>query len=404
MSLNSQASMAPSAQALPLASPSQNAFAAQVADAAHSAPAQRDSPPATARQYEKTVADVIEGDLRSHAFRRTTPSKFERRFPGGNLTLRVRAEALDQAQTGLLVDVEVMFFFARRLLQANPALKKYYLPSAPSMLSPLQLLAASSPGTDALFVTDPPGPYTLVAANLAHATALARKSVIPMLAALTENASPWFEDPKTVVDLQLKCYLSHEQAPAGFEFVCMEDLILARLCGSGQLEKLAIKRFQAEQRFAASGTPGRRWSSAEGLQQVYRYAVEQIQPNEWLCLPSPAASPAAGIGQASESLGLQRFWVRLALLVQALPLAAWLAWLQWPALFPGLILALAACLATGAYALHGASRLMPGHPLFQAALPLCVLLPPLHIAALAWTGLRLHRAGRGLSALIARAQ
>jgi hypothetical protein len=363
--------------------------------------------PSRAAQFESVVADALAGTLEHHDFNRAGDNGFKRPFPGGLLAVKVRAEELehsrelkdfDTPQVGIVVAVEVTWYLTKQLLAAMPDLKSAYLPGAPSMVSPLQMLAASSPGTDALFVDYGPAAFTLIINSRADVALLVRQHVIPMLAAVTDDAAPWFQNPRTVLDMQLGFYMSHEQAPAGFEFVCMEDLILARLCGSPLLEKLAKKRFEVEQRLAAVAPQMRRWSNAEALRRVFSHTSEHIRPNAWLSR-LPNGLPPVADKKALEQLQVSRRVVVAALALNAVTIVlVMLASFQaWPA--PVVAAGVVGVLLASAWAIWQAGGLLFGGQALRSGLPLSVLLPPVHTGVLAFLVWRMAQITAGLRAL-----
>ena len=356
-----------------------------------------------AAQFESVVTDVLAGTLEHHDFIRAGANGFQRPFPGGLLALKVRAEGLkrpsdgDLPQVGIVVAVEVTWYLTKKLLAAMPGLKSAYLPSAPSMVSPLQVLAASSPGTDALFVEHEPTAFTLIASSRADAALMARQHVIPMLAAVTDNAAPWFQNPRTMIDMQLRFYMSHEQTPAGFEFVCMEDLILARLCDSPLLKKLAKKRFEVEQRLAAAAPQARRWSSADALRKVYTHTSQHVRPNAWLSWLR-ADLPPVGDKQAFEQLqaGYRLVLAALALNTLAIGFVV-VAFEIWP--LPVLVTGVAAVLLASAWVIARAAKLLFDGGAVRSSLALTILLPPVHCGVLAFLAWRMGQIAGGLRTL-----
>lgn len=278
--------------------------------------------PARSNAVEKAVADAIAPELSRHGFVRRSSAIFERSFPAGRILL-----AIEAIEAGALwdvgVDVGVVFEEARKILSGVEGLQPHFLPGAPSMVSPLQVLASATESTRRLFTSRPPGRYALPSTDLSDASRLAEKQVAPMLAAITHEK--WFEDPKTAIGLYLDLYLQQGEALAGFEFVCMEDLILANIYQPKRLGPLFRKRVQAERDFSASVPAPSRWSTVEGLQKLYAHLAK---PNpkairtETLVTAPGLAGEIERSERANSARGLLK---RLVLPALVLKMMAWLA-------------------------------------------------------------------------------
>jgi hypothetical protein len=360
--------------------------------------------PSAAEKFEQTVSDALLGTLEEHGFERTSRGRFERPFPAGELAISISAEALDGQRTGIEVQVEVTWFLTRKLLAAIPGLpKNSYLPHAPSMVSPLQDLAFGSPATQDLFAHQPPGRHALVARDLAEAAQGVRTDVIPMLAAVTAEEKPWFQDPKTVMDLHLRFYLDKDQAPAGFEFVCMEDLILARLVNSPLFKELAKKRVHAEKVYAATVPRPSRWSTADSLKHVYSHTRKNIPPNPWLCLPDSPETEGMSEEQVLKHLGSRMLLVGIALALNLTTAICMVGASRSEFLAACLMPLILATLPGSAFAIRKAAKLVFGEGLLmKTVLPMTVLLPPLHLVLLVYLAWRIRAIRVGLQALLAQ--
>lgn len=357
--------------------------------------------PTEAEKFEQAVADTLFPALQEHGFGRGPGSSFERPFPAGKLAITITAEELDEQHTGIEVQVEVTWHLTRRLLAAIPDVEGSYLPGAPSVASPLQMLAFGTPATQALFADRAPGSFTLVVRSQEEAAQRAGQEVIPMLAAVTQEPIPWFESPRALMDVYLHFFLDANQAPAGFEFVCMEDLILARLIGSPLLGQLAQKRIQTEREYAAQVPPLNRWSSAQGLQRVYAHVRSHVQPNPWLCIPESLEMQDMSEAQVLQHLRGLRFSLGIALALN-LVCGVFMVGLafDWPVLGAWIVgLAIVTALVSALSIRHAAKVVYPSRWL-GAVLPLTALLPPVHIAVLAYLTWRLRALPGGVQALL----
>ena len=342
-----------------------------------------------AQEFEKACAGALAARLGAHGFRNAQANEFERTFPGGKLILAIGATELDERSVGVQVDVCVRFDATKELLAKVPGAQGSYLPGAPTIHSPLQLLASGSEATARLFVGREVGRHTIIASTTAQAVERTTAEVVPMLAVVLDDAQPWFQDPKTVIEMHLQFFLEQSQAPAGFEFVCMEDLILAQAFKPGLLKQLHQKRRQMELDFARMVPPPSRWSTAEGLDRVYAFAAKEIPPNAGLRGPAPASAGGTGGSSMPAAKGSALMLVIAALLLNGVWLALattasgsklW-ASLQGPAYWLALLLS--------AVAIYQAARSAFGPAWVKFVLALTILVAPIHALVLAYLAWRL---------------
>ena len=327
-----------------------------------------------ADECQQAVADALSSTLEDHGFKRTAKDCFERPFPTGKLTITVLAYDLDDQHIGVNVMVGVSWFLTRKLLAAITDVQGSYMPKAPAVASPLQLLASGSPGgTQALFVDQAPGEFALVVSDRAEAEQRARQELIPMLAVVTDQATPWFENPRFVIEQCLAFYLDEDQAPAGFQFICMEDLILARLTNSRRFEELAAKRIKHEQSYASKAASSNRSTSAEGMDRVYRHTRANLRPNAWLC--SPASADTSAGAQVVNDLNWSLLLIGSAL---ALKLVYLLMHSYWPTLQGSGLVFLLSLLLSG-LAIYSATRFVFKGIFSKTVLLIAVLLPGVYI-------------------------
>lgn len=327
-----------------------------------------------ADECKKAVADTLSGTLEDHGFKRTGKGGFERAFPAGKLTITVLANDLDDQHVGVNVMVGVSWFLTRRLLAAMADVQGSYMPKAPAVASPLQLLASGSPGTQALFADQAPGEFALVVSDRAEAEQRARQELIPMLAVVTDQAIPWFENPRFVIEQCLALYLDKGHEPAGFQFICMEDLILARLTNARRFDELAARRIEREQAYASKAASSNRSISAEGMDRVYRHTRANLRPNAWLC--SPASADRRAGAQVVNDLNWSLLLIGSAL---ALKLVSLLMHAYWPTLSIWSDLAFLLSLPLSGVAIYSATGFVFRNIFSKTALLIAVLLPRVYI-------------------------
>ena len=343
---------------------------------------------------EQAVADALEAELIRHGYARAAHGRFERTFPAGRISLAVAATPSGQS-VGVAFEVEVTFDEPRRRLRAMTTLEGHYLPGAPTMVSTLQQIAGATQQTRHLAAAHAPGHQLFSASDANAAAQLARDHAVPLLAALTEQS--WYEDPRAVIRMVVDLLLAQDQVPAGFEFVCMEDLILAHQHEPERFAALVRKRVDIERRFGAAMPSARRWSTVEGLQKL-RTALLESSPAAAATareIPRDFPDETEDVARADVATRLLKLFVLPALVLKS---CAWLALLaSWQGEQPIQILSSSLHLAGVALAMVAIFMAAPTvHPQrwLRWLLPLSGLVPYAGMAVLVYLAVRLTGATR----------